>query len=287
MKLTHTATRAGRLSSFLRGELQMSYGLMNKLKWGDSIRVNGTAQHTDFAVSIGDVITVQLPDATADYPAEPGELTVLYEDAHLIAVDKPAGMLIHPSHSCNTGTLANRVLGHYQQNGEQALFHPITRLDRDTFGVVLIAKNAHISQLLQSGAMTKVYHAITFGGPADEDGIIDAPIARKPLPSLLREIREDGKPSITKYRVLERSEKLCKLELQPITGRTHQLRLHCAHMGFPIVGDLQYNSAESAAFSAQLGLKTQLLCAAELTFPHPMTGQTLTVRSTMLPEINL
>ena len=287
MELTHTATRAGRLSSFLRGELQMSSGLMNKLKWGDAIRVNGAPQHTNYAVVPGDVITVQLPDATADYPAEAGELTVLYEDAYLIAVDKPAGMLIHPSHSCNTGTLANRVLGHYRQNGEQALFHPITRLDRDTFGVVLIAKNAHISQLLQAAPLRKVYHAVTVGGPDDEEGFIDAPIARKPLPSLLREIREDGKPSITKYRVLECSEKLCKLELHPITGRTHQLRLHCAYMGFPILGDPQYNTAESAALSESLGLRSQLLCAAQLTFTHPITGEVLTVFSKLQNKVVL
>lgn len=287
MELTHIATRSGRLSSFLRGELQMSSGLMNKLKWGDGIRVNGNPRHTNFAVVPGDVITVQLPDVAADYPAETGELNVLYEDAYLLAVDKPAGMLIHPSHSCNTGTLANRVLGHYRQNGEQALFHPITRLDRDTFGVVLIAKNAHISQLLQAAPLTKIYHAATLGAPADDEGLIDAPIARKPLPSLLREIREDGKPSVTKYRVLERSEKLCKLELHPITGRTHQLRLHCTHMGFPILGDPQYNTAESAALSESLGLKSQLLCAAELIFTHPITGEVLTLRSNLQNEINL
>lgn len=287
MKLTHTATRSGRLSSFLRGELQMSYGLMNKLKWGDAICVNGKPQHTNFAVAVGDVISVQLPDAQPDYPAEPGELTVLYEDEYLLAVDKPVGMLIHPSHSCNTGTLANRVLGYYAQKGEKALFHPITRLDRDTFGVVLIAKNAHISQLLHSGVMTKIYHAITLGGPGADEGIIDAPIARKPLPSLLREIREDGKPSVTKFRVLERTGELCKLELQPVTGRTHQLRLHCRHMGFPILGDPQYNTEESAAYSEKLGLKTQLLCAASLTFTHPVTAQTVTLCSALLSDINL
>lgn len=286
MQLSHTATRAGRLSSFLRGELQMSAGLVNKLKWGDAIRVNGNPEHTNFPVAPGDVITVQLPEVTADYPAEQGDLTVLYEDAHLLVVDKPVGMLIHPSRSRNTGTLANFVLGHYQQQGEQALFHPITRLDRDTFGVVLIAKNAHISQLLQAGEMIKIYHAITYGGPIDDEGLIDAPIARKPLPSLLREIRADGKPSVTKYRVLERSEKLCKLELQPLTGRTHQLRLHCAHQGFPILGDPQYNSEQSAAFSEKMGLQSQILCAAELRFSHPVTGQPLTIRSNLIPEMD-
>jgi 23S rRNA-/tRNA-specific pseudouridylate synthase len=157
----------------------------------------------------------------------------------------------------------------------------LTRLDRDTFGVVLLAKNGHINALLQAANLQKTYHAITFGGPLEDAGIIDAPIARKPLPSLLREIRADGKPSVTEYEVLERNEKLCKLKLCPITGRTHQLRLHCAHMGFPIVGDPQYGSEESVAFSDSLGIKTQLLCAKALEFIHPVTDEKMTIVSKM------
>ena len=111
MNLTHIATRAGRLSSFLREEMAMSAGLVNRLKWHEKILVNGKPEHTDFAVQIGDTITVLLDAPQIEYPAEQGELTVLYEDAHILAVDKPAGMLIHPSRSKNTGTLANFVLG--------------------------------------------------------------------------------------------------------------------------------------------------------------------------------
>ena len=281
MNLTHIATRAGRLSTFLREEMAMSAGLVNRLKWHEKILVNGTPQHTDFAVQIGDDITVLLDTPQTEYPAEQGELTILYEDAHILAVDKPAGMLIHPSRSKNTGTLANFVLGYYEKTGQTCAFHPLTRLDRDTFGVVLLAKNGHISALLQAADLQKTYHAITFGGPLEDAGIIDAPIARKPLPSLLREIRADGKPSVTEYEVLERNKKLCKLKLCPITGRTHQLRLHCAHMGFPIVGDPQYGSEESVAFSDSLGIKTQLLCAKSLEFIHPVTDEKMTIVSKM------
>ena len=96
MELKYIATREGRLSSFLKGELKMSTGLMNKLKWGDAIRVNGKPEHTDYPVKIGDTVTVRLDEPAADYPAQEGPLTVLYEDQHLLAVDKPAGMLIHP-----------------------------------------------------------------------------------------------------------------------------------------------------------------------------------------------
>ena len=279
MELRHIATRNGRLSSFLKGELQMSTGLMNKLKWGSSICVNGKPEHTDFAVAPGDVITVSLPDAIPEYPAEDGPLVVLYEDEHLLAVDKPAGMLIHPSRSCNTGTLANLVQGHYRRTGQNCAFHPLTRLDRDTFGVVLLAKNAHVHHLLQEVKVQKTYHATTFGGPGEKEGVIDAPIARKPLPSLLREVRPDGKPSLTEYLVLDRGEKLCKLALRPVTGRTHQLRVHCAYMGWPILGDPQYGNQESKAHSGTVGIHTQQLCAKKLEFCHPMTGETMVIES--------
>ena len=286
MELKHTATRVGRLSSFLKEEMKMSTGLMNRLKWADQLFVNGGPQHTNFAVQPGDVSTVPLDEPVPDYPAEDGEITIIYEDEHLLAVDKPAGMLIHPSHAQYTGTLANRVLGYYQRTGQQSAFHPMTRLDRDTFGIVLLAKNSHVHTLLQNCDTQKIYHALVLGGPAEGEGTIDAPIARRPLPSLLREVREDGKPSLTRFRVLERMGRITKLALQPVTGRTHQLRVHCAHMGFPILGDPQYNSADSVALSENLGLHTQLLCAAELSFPHPMTGKPLTIRSTLIPEID-
>ena len=279
MELTHTATRSGRLSSFLRGEMAMSAGLVNRLKWSHRILVNGEPQHNDYTVSPGDVICALLDDPEPQYPAEFGELTVLYEDEHLLAVDKPAGMLIHPSHSRLTGTLANLVLGHYQTTGQSCAFHPLTRLDRDTSGIVLLAKNSHIHSLLQSSPVEKTYHALVFGCPKEDSGIIDAPIARKPLPSLLREIHPEGKPSVTKFRVLERHHGYTKLALIPVTGRTHQLRLHCAYIGVPILGDPQYGTETSQAFSAQWGLTGQLLCAHSLALKHPVTGEYLSLHS--------
>jgi len=285
MELKIVASREGRLSSFLRGELKMSSSLMNKLKWGDSLRVNGVPQRTNYPVAPGDVITVTLDEETPEYPAEEGELAIIYEDAFLLAVDKPAGMLIHPSRSCNSGTLANFVAGYYRKTGQKSAFHPMTRLDRDTFGIVLLAKNAHVHTLLQMTPVQKTYHAMTFGGPVEDMGEIDAPIARKPLPSLLREIHPEGKSSLTRYRVLRRNGRLCKLALEPVTGRTHQLRLHCCHMGFPILGDPQYHSSQSAEVSGQLGLKSQLLCAVELKLEHPITGEKLVLRSRMDVEI--
>lgn len=281
MELKITARREGRLSSFLKEDLKMSTGLMNKLKWGDAIQVNGQSQWTNYPVQPGDVITVRLAEEAPEYPAEEGPLDILYEDDHILVVDKPAGMLIHPSRAKNEGTLANFVFGYYQRTGQKCAFHPMTRLDRDTFGIVLLAKNAHIHALLQTADVVKTYHALTFGGPEGDSGTIDAPIARHPLPSLLRYVGPEGKPSLTEYRVLERRYKLCKLELRPITGRTHQLRVHCAHKDFPILGDPQYGTEESRSFSMELGLTHQMLCAKRLEFQHPITGEKMILESNM------
>jgi len=257
----------------------MSYSLMNKLKWGDAIQVNGVPQRTNYPVKSGDVITVQMEEEGPEYPVEEGKLDILYEDAWILAVDKPAGMLIHPSRAKNDGTLANVVFGYYQKTGQKSAFHPLTRLDRDTFGIVLLAKNAHVHTLLQQCNVRKTYHALTFGWMKENEGMIDAPIARRPLPSLLRYVAEEGKPSVTRWTVLRREESICKLALEPVTGRTHQLRVHCAYMGYPILGDPQYGSTESLKCSGELEIGSQMLCAKRLEFVHPMTDKKMILES--------
>ena len=276
MELRYVATQDGRLSTVLKEEMKISTGLMNRLKWQEKIFVNGIPRHTDYPVETGDVVTVPLEEPEPEYPAEDGPLTILYEDDHLLAVDKPAGMLIHPSHSKFDGTLANYVVGYYQKTGQKCSFHPVTRLDRDTFGIVLLAKNSHAHALMQQCDLQKTYHALVLGNWAEEKGIIDAPIARKPLPSLLREVSPEGKPCTTEFEVLERHVGFTKLQLRPITGRTHQLRVHCAHMGHPILGDPQYGN-EASSF----GLQSQILCAKRLEFVHPITGEKLILESNM------
>lgn len=281
MEIRHIAQRDGRLSSFLKQELGLSTGLMNRLKWAQKLYVNGSPRHADFPVSIGDEIVALLDDPLPQYPAQQGALSILYEDEHILCVDKPSGMLIHPSRAVNTGTLANYVLGYYEKTGQACAFHPVTRLDRDTFGVVLLAKNAHIHSLLNTlhaeGKLQKTYEALVFGIPQSRQGRIDAPIARLPLPSLLRKVDPAGKPSITEYAVTEESGSFCRLLLRPITGRTHQLRVHMAHIGHPILGDPQYGNEDSLRLSEKLGIHTQYLCAKKLEFIHPITGNSLCI----------
>lgn len=279
MELVHHARGDGRLSDILKNEMGVSSGLMNRLKWDGRLRVNGEPQRTDFRVKKGDAVSLILDEEEPDYPAEEMALTILYEDEYLLAVDKPAGMLIHPSRSANTGTLANGIVWHYQQSGQKSAFHPITRLDRDTYGVTLIAKNSHIHALMQAGDVQKYYHALVHNFPEQDVGIIDAPIERRPLPSLLRYVDPSGKPSRTEYRVLERFNRYSLLELKPVTGRTHQLRVHCSYMGWPILGDPQYGTEESGNLSEILGFTYQRLCAKRVEFTHPLTGEKLTIES--------
>lgn len=289
MELKYTAQRGGRLSTILREDMAMSSGLMNRLKWDGRLLVNGVPQRTNYPVMAGDVVSAILDEPEPEYPAEELPLTILYEDDHILAVDKPAGMLIHPSHSQFTGTLANAVAGYYARTGQSGAFHPVTRLDRDTYGVVLLAKNSHahalLSELHNQGKLQKVYEAAVFGCPCEPEGIIDAPIARRPLPSLLRYVNQDGKPSQTRYEVLEKREGCSILRLWPLTGRTHQLRVHCAHIGCPILGDPQYGSEESRALSQAMGFSYQRLCARWVAFAHPLTGENLKIMSTMDAEL--
>lgn len=283
MTLEHIASRDGKLLTFLRGEMGLSGGLIRRLKWRSAYRVMGAIVHTDYRVRAGDRITVEIDEPMPAIPAEEGALSILYEDDALIALDKPAGMIVHPTFHRNEGTLANRVLGYYQRTGQQSAIHLVNRLDRDTFGVVLMAKNAFVHaclcEMMRGGAIEKVYYAAVFGTPHPPQGAIDQPIARLSPTSLLRCVRGDGKQARSLYSTLRAGDGYALLRLHPITGRTHQLRVHCAHVGHPILGDAQYGTEASLAFSALHGVSGQQLCAASLSLPHPITGKPLTVRS--------
>jgi 23S rRNA pseudouridine1911/1915/1917 synthase len=272
MVLECVSERSAKLRSILRRELRISDGLLRRLKPLDPFAVNGVRVHTNHPVVPGDRVTVTIEEPAPDFPPEDGPLEILYEDEVMIAVDKPAGLIVHPTFHRQTGTLANRLLGYYLRTGQASRVHVLTRLDRDTVGVVLFAKNAWAHWLLMeeldAGRVEKVYEALTVGGPEADEGLIDLPIAKRPNPSLLRCVDPSGKPAQTRFRVLERGP-VCRLELRPLTGRTHQLRVHCAHEGFPILGDPQYGGGEGG----------QQLVARRLRLNHPFTGEALEICS--------
>ena len=174
MVLEQTAARQAKLLSLLRREFGLSAGLVKRLKWQNALFVNDAPAHTDAPVMPGDRVRVVLEERTEGFEPEPLPLSILYEDECFLAVDKPSGMLVHPSPQKNSGTLANGVLYHLLARGEASGVHPVTRLDRDTFGVVILAKNANIHdrfcRMLRERQLEKTYLASVFGQPPQAEG---------------------------------------------------------------------------------------------------------------------
>ena len=187
MILSHLCTREAPLLSILRRELALSSGLVKRLKWQDALLLNGVPVHTNARVRPGDRVTVDLSETVVG----------------CLAVDKPRGMLVHPSPRRNSGTLANAVLGYYQRAGQACGVHPVTRLDRDTFGVVLFAKNAYIHEkfceMQKKHQISKTYHASVYGTKMADFGLIDLPILKLPGRSLLRTVAPNGKKCRTLF----------------------------------------------------------------------------------------
>ena len=265
-----------RLFSVLHYQMRLSTGLIKRIKYETDFIVNGVPQHTDYLLHTGDRIVLTLPEESADFPPEPGELNILYEDEALIALHKPAGIIIHPSATRNTGTLANRVIAH---TGGTA--HPLNRLDRDTTGVILFAKNGYIKSILTDdmlhGRVHKTYCACVYGSLPAESGVIELPIDRIGPDSLYRRISPDGQPARTGYQLIRQADRWSLYDFTPYTGRTHQIRLHCFALGAPILGDPFYSDGEAREFSLSLGLTTQLLCCRKLAFRHPLSGDDMVI----------
>lgn len=263
----------GRLiKDFLRIKLGLSATLIKKVKFG-GVFVSGENVHMRRILKEGDKVEVILPKEDSEFVRPVFEpLTVLYEDDYILAVDKPTNMPTHPSKYNSLITLANLVRAYI---GEEFVFRAITRLDRDTSGIVLIAKDqisaAALSQEMKAGRIEKTYTAILRNAPGELMGTIDAPIERESPDSIKRTVRADGKSAITKYRVtslLQDGRAVC--EVVPITGRTHQIRVHMAYIGAPLDSDFLYG---------ERGEKTYSLRCTSLSFTHPKTKEKITIKA--------
>lgn len=263
------------IKEFLKKE-EISHTALTDIKFkGGSILVNQEEVNVRYKLQTGDVLTVIFPP---EIPSEgvTGEnvpLTILYEDEFLLVINKPAGMNTIPSREHPAGSLANALVGYYQQAGLQATSHIVTRLDRDTSGLVLIAKQRHTHHLFskrqQNGQVKRTYEAFAGGSLKPNSGTIVQPIGRKTDSIIEREVRDDGQYACTHYHVIKWHNGFTHLELRLETGRTHQIRVHMSYLGHPLLGDDLYGGDTSL-------IHRQALHCKQITFIHPFLREEMT-----------
>jgi 23S rRNA pseudouridine1911/1915/1917 synthase len=281
---TVAADEAGRtVQEILTGPLGVSRRMLQRLTRSRGIRQNGGRTHLSRTVRAGDVVAARLtpPEAPGLAPVSMA-LAVAHEDDEVLVVDKPPGLLVHPASPQSGATLSHGVAAHFRDHGVEAKVRPVHRIDRDTSGLVLFAKSAHAHQRLdrafREGAVSRRYLAFVDGAVEGDEGVWDAPIGRNPRHPHLRAVRGDGAPARTRWRVAERYPTATLLELELETGRTHQVRVHAAHAGHPVLGDRQYGGG-----SRRVG--RQALHACELAFAHPAGGERITARAALPPDL--
>lgn len=222
----------------------------------------------------GQVLTILLPDDPPS-PIEPvpGDLDILYEDEHLLILNKAGGVTVHPGPDHHGDTLGNFLTFYYQSKGENHLFRPVNRLDKGTSGLMCVAKHAYAAQRLSDSlhtpAFQRTYLAVCEGTPAPQEGCITAPIGRLDGSVIARTVRPDGKESLTRYQVVTSLSDRSLVRVTPETGRTHQIRVHMAHIGHPLLGDFLYGTEDHQLISRPA------LHSASLRFQHPITGEKL------------
>lgn len=270
--------RIDKYLSEVQDEYSRSY--LQKLLKEDGAVVNGKAVKISYKTVPGDRITLDVPDAVEpEIEAEAMELDILYEDADFIIINKPKGMVVHPAAGHYSGTLVNGLMHHCQDSlsGINGVMRPgiVHRIDMDTTGVLVVCKNdmAHqsIADQLKVHSITRRYQAIVHGVLKEDTGTINAPIGRHPVDRKKMAVNyKNGKEAVTHYQVLERFRNFTYVECRLETGRTHQIRVHMANIGHPLLGDEVYGPAKAKPFGQLVG---QTLHAGVLGFIHPRTGE--------------
>lgn len=267
---------------------QLSRSYLQKLLKEQGITVNGREVKANYKVQAGDEILISLPDLSEpDILPEDIPLDILYEDQDVMVVNKPKGMVVHPSAGHTSGTLVNAILFHCHGNlsGINGVMRPgiVHRIDKDTTGALLICKNdaAHraLAEQLKEHSIKRRYRAVVWGNPKADEGTVEGPIGRHPVDRKKMAINyKNGKDAVTHYTVLERFGNAAYVECRLETGRTHQIRVHMTSIGHPLLGDEVYGSGKNPWH-----LQGQTLHAMVLGFVHPRTGEYLEF-SAPLPE---
>ncbi|NLV37164.1 MAG: RluA family pseudouridine synthase [Clostridiaceae bacterium] len=234
------------VKQLLKGELQLSERLVKQLKLSGKILLNSVPVHVNRKVSEGDLLEalVEFDECNDSITPEPMDLDILYEDETLIAINKPPDMVVHPTFRHQTGTVANGLMHHLLEKGIKTLVRPVSRLDRNTSGIILFALNPYIQECLirqmHDKTFIKEYIGIVHGTFSQDKGTINLPIQRLEGSIMLRHTTQEGLPSVTHYEVQERFSDSTCLKFVLETGRTHQIRVHCQAIGHPLIGDTLY-----------------------------------------------
>ncbi len=265
--LIFTSERKAVLKDFLINDCKVSKRLMTKLKQVENgITVNGAHKRVIDSIDIGDVVELKIEDKGFLEGNPKLHVSKAFENENLVVYDKPFGMPVHPSIKHQGDTLGNCFAADYQS----LKFRPVNRLDRDTSGLCIIAKNPYSAAILQSN-IEKTYFAVVEGN-ITHDGTIDLPIAREQDSIIKRVVREDGQRSVTHYTIIKGNEKFTLLKIKLETGRTHQIRVHFSHIGYPLAGDNLYGGDTQY-------IKRQALHCGELVFKEPVSGEIIKINS--------
>lgn len=283
-KLIYTITEKD-IGKKIRAYLQDNEDLSSRLIRGaareERIKVNGNVVRMNYILKQGDIIEIHLnKEESQNIEPQPMDIDIVYEDSDILVVNKPPFMVVHPTRSYPENTLANGVLHYFKTSGQDCIVRLVSRLDMNTSGLIIIAKNqfSHmaLAREMQKEDFEKSYLAIVHGNLTEKKGTIDKPIYRPTEDSIKRTVDDRGQRSITHFEVIEsfKDAELVKLTLE--TGRTHQIRVHLSHLGNPIFGDTLYCDVNDEEY-----INRQALHAYKLSFPNPRTGKRIDLEAGM------
>jgi 23S rRNA pseudouridine1911/1915/1917 synthase len=273
------------VKSILKHNFRFSTKLVNKLKNNNRVFCNGSPVYLNHTVSTGDIVEafIDFPEETGNIIPEKINLDILFEDDALIVLNKPAGIVVHPTSYHLSGTVANGLMHYFLEKNLHIKIRPVSRLDKDTTGVIVFAKNQFIQESLinqiSEGKFKKEYIGIVHGIIKHPKGTINLPIARKPGSIMLRHISESGLKAVTHFSVQESLNNASLLQFTLETGRTHQIRVHCMAIGHPLFGDYLYSDVNTNLIGRQA------LHSKSISFFHPLTGKRLEVTSEIPSDI--
>lgn len=282
-RLELTVSEVQKVDVLLRRDLGCSSGVIRTAKgYDDGILLDGKHVKTSETAQPGQRLSILISDRiNGDLEPAYGEVDIAYEDKDLLVVNKPAGMPVHPGPGHHADTLGNYLTEYYKRKGVPFVYRPAHRLDRNTSGLMVVARHAHAQELLKqqlhTGSFCRTYLAVCRGVPERNEGVIDMPIGRKDGSVLMRQVRSDGARAVTHYRVVSAKDNRSLVQLQLETGRTHQIRVHLAWLGHPLIGDFLYGEEDKTLIGRTA------LHSWKLSVIQPLTGEKIDLTAP-LPE---